>query len=223
MNSGEESFQASPFEPLMRHFRKVRECIDLVRPMFEATRDGDHDRLDELKEQVFKVEHEADRIKDEIRQTIPRNFFLPVFRGDLLGYLKLQDDMADEVEDLGILLTIKRLPMPQKLVDQVFGLVDTVLRACDKVTEMNKHLRELVKRGFRAEEANGVFEMIRAVEKAEWEADKAQYELSKSLFAMEDEIKTTDLILWWRIALELGRLANHAENLADRLRRMLSQ
>ncbi len=50
-----------------------------------------------------------------------------------------------------------------------------------------------------------------------------QYGVSKSLFAMEDEIKTTDLMLWWRVFLELGALANSAEKTADRLRRMLSQ
>ena len=223
MTSIEEMFQTSPFDPLMHHLEKVREAVMLIRPMFDAARDADYVRLEELIQQVFTREHEADTIKDEIRQTIPRSFFLPVYRGDLLGYLKLQDDMADEVEDLAILLTIKQLKMPPKLVDEVFAYLDTVLHTCDMAFEMNEHIRELVKRGFRAEEANGVFKMIRAVEKAEWEADKAQYALSKSLFAMEDEIKTTDLILWWRIFLELGRLANHAENTADRLRRMLSQ
>ncbi len=223
MASIEELFEVSPFEPLMYHFQTVRAGTALVRPMFEAVRDADYSKLEDLVQQTFKTEHEADVIKDEIRQTIPRNFFLPVYRGDLLGYLKLQDDMADEVEDLAILLTIKQLKLPAKLVDEVFAYVDLALHVCYRVDKMNEQLRELVKHGFRADVANGVFEMIRAVEKAEWEADKAQYALSKSLFAMEDEIKTTDLILWWRVFLELGRLANHAENLADRLRRMLSQ
>jgi hypothetical protein len=223
MTSIEEMFQASPFEPLLHHMKKVRECGALVRPMFEAVRDEAYDRLHELINRVFKTEHEADIIKDEIRQVIPRSFFLPVYRGDLLGYLKLQDDMADSVEDLAILLTIKKLKMPEKLADEIIAYVDTALRACDKAYETNQHLRDLVAEGFRADRAAGVMEMIRAVERAEWEADKAQYALSQSLFALEDEIKPTDLMLWWRVFLELGQMANHAEKTADRLRRMLSQ
>jgi len=219
----EEMFQISPFEPLLHHFEKVRECVMLIRPMMEATRDADADKLNELTQQVFLREHEADTIKDEIRQNIPRTFFLPVYRGDLLGYLKLQDNMADEAEDLAILLTIKQLSIPPALVDEVFAYVDTVLQVCDRAREMNEHLVDLVKQGFHAEAAGHVLEMVRVVEKAEWEADKSQYALSKSLFALEDELKPSDLILWWRIFLELGQLANHAENLADRLRRMLSQ
>lgn len=218
-----ELFQQSPFDPLLHHLKKVRESVTLVRPMLEAVRDGQYDLLAELTKKVFRTEHEADMIKDEIRQAIPRTFFLPVYRGDLLAYLKLQDDMADSVEDVAILLTIKQLSLPPALVPQVFSYLETVLQACDKNHEMNERLPELVARGFLAEHAPGLLEQIRSVETAEWEADKAQYELSKALFAMEDDMKPSDLMLWWRVFLELGQLANHAEKMADRLRRMLSQ
>lgn len=223
MSKIEELFNASPFEPLLYHLQKVKACVNLVRPMLEAVRGGDYGELDRLTERVFKTEHEADIIKDEIRQTIPRSFFLPVYRGDLLGYLKLLDNMADSAEDIAFLLTLKRLKLPDKIATELFAFVDTVLIVCEKAYAMNEQIRDLVARGFHADQANAVFEMIRTVEKAEWEADKAQYALSKSLFAMEDDLKATDVMLWWRVFLELGQLANHAEKTADRLRRMLSQ
>ena len=112
-------FQESPFEPLLHHYDKVHHCVDLIRPMLEAVRTEDYDRLEQLVEEVFHTEHEADLIKDQIRQEIPRNFFLPVYRGDLLGYLKLQDDVADAVEDMAYLLTMKRLKLPPELADGV--------------------------------------------------------------------------------------------------------
>ncbi|MCG8408301.1 MAG: TIGR00153 family protein [Phycisphaerales bacterium] len=218
-----ELFNTSPFEPLLHHLQKVKECVNLVRPMLEAVHSEAYDKLESLTDQVFKSEHDADIIKDEIRQEIPRSFFLPVYRGDLLSYLKLQDDMADSVEDVAFLLTMKKLKLPEKLSDELFAYADTVLKVCEKCYQMNEHIRDLVAKGFHADQANGVFEMIKAVEKAEWEADKAQYGLSKSLFAMEEELKATDIVLWWRVFLELGQLANAAEKTADRLRRMLSQ
>ena len=219
----DELFQQSPFEPLLHHLKKVRECVTLVRPMFEAVRDQNGERLEELVKRVFKTENEDANIKDEIRQVIPRSLFLPVYRGDLLGYLKLQDDMADAVEDIAILLTIKKLTMPSVLEPRVFKYIETIMQVCDKNHEMNERLPELVARGFAADQATGLLELVRSVELAEWEADKAQYVLSKELFAIEDELKPSDLMLWWRVFLELGQLANHAEKMADRLRRMLSQ
>ena len=58
-------------------------------------------------------------------------------------------------------------------------------------------------------------------EHAEWEADKAQFRLVQKLFAMDDRLKATDIFLWSNVFKELGRLANHAEKTADRLRRMM--
>ena len=131
--------------------------------------------------------------------------------------------MADAVEDIAILLTIKKLTMPSVLEPRVFKYIETIMQVCDKNHEMNERLPELVARGFAADQATGLLELVRSVELAEWEADKAQYVLSKELFAIEDELKPSDLMLWWRVFLELGQLANHAEKMADRLRRMLSQ
>ena len=102
------------------------------------------ERLQELAKKIFKAEHEADVIKDEIRRSIPKRFFLPVYRGDLLGYLKLQDDMADTVEDLAVLLTLKNIALPSALHDEVFAFVDKVLEVCRKTKEIAEFLPTLV-------------------------------------------------------------------------------
>ena len=218
-----ELFRQSPFEPLRLHMDKVMECVSYVKPMFERARDQDYDGLDKLVRTVFKQEHKADIIKDEIRQTIPKSFFLPVYRGDLLGYLALQDDMADSVEDVGVLLTIKRLVMPPQLVAQVFEYLDKILWAANKAYDVSKQLTVLVEKGFNGEEVERVLEMVATTERAEWEADRKQYELSQALFALEDELKPTDILLWFRVFAVLGELANHAEKAADRVRRMLAK
>lgn len=215
-------FRESPFEPLRYHMKKVMECVSFVRPMFEAVRDQKYETLRELTEKVFKVEHKADIIKDDIRRTIPKRFFLPVYRGDLLGYLKLQDDMADSAEDLAVLLTIKELVLPEPLVDHTFEYVAKVEEVCRQTREVADFLPTLVEGDMVGEEADRALSMIAAVEKGEWEADRLQYRLSQKLFALEDKIKATDILLWFRIFGELGQLANFAEKTGDRLRRMLS-
>ena len=215
-------FRESPFEPLRFHMKTVVECVAFVRPMFEAVRDGRHEALEELTKKVFKVEHQADLIKDDIRRTIPQRFFLPVYRGDLLGYVKLQDDMADAVEDIAVLLTIKQLALPSTLVGATFDYLDKVLDVCDQTSTLADYLPTLVEGDMVGTEAEQALEMVAAVEKAEWEADRLQYKLSQALFALEDEMKPTDIFLWFRIFGELGQLANFAEKTGDRLRRMLS-
>ena len=215
-------FRESPFEPLRYHMKTVMNCVAYVQPMFEAVRDKRYDALRELVNKVFKTEHLADIIKDDIRQTIPKRFFLPVYRGDLLGYLKLQDDMADSIEDIAVLLTIKNITLPDTLREPTFIYIEKVKDVCQQMCEIGNHLPKLVKSDMAGKEAETVLEMIAAVEKAEWETDRLQYALSQKLFALEDEIKATDILLWFRIFGELGQLANFAEKTGDRLRRMLS-
>ena len=218
----ENLFQKSPFEPMRHHMAAVMECVVLVKPMFEACMESDPGRLKEIAERVFKVEHEADQIKDEIRQVIPTRFVLPVYRGDLLGYLKLQDDMADAVEDVAALLTLKNLTIPSGLVDPMFALVDKVVEVCEKMRTLADYLPTLVEGEMVGPNAERALTMIKDVSRAEWEADRTSYKLCQKLFSLEDEMKTSDLMLLFRVFGELGRLADHAENCGDRLRRMLS-
>ncbi len=222
MPSIKDLFRESPFEPLRHHMKTVMECVAFVRPMFEAVRDRRYDELQELANKVFKAEHEADVIKDDIRQTIPKRFFLPVYRGDLLGYLKLQDDMADSAEDIAVLLTIKNLLLLEPLVDPTFEYVDKVNDVCRQTRAITDYFPTLVEGDMVGDEAEQALSMVAAVEKAEWEADRLQYAVSQKLFALEEEMKATDILLWFRIYGELGQLANFAEKTGDRLRRMLS-
>lgn len=215
-------FKMSPFEPLREHLAEVMKCVAKVRPMFEAVQQGKYEELESLANEVFKAEHQADVVKSEIRGTIPRTFFLPVYRGDLLAYLKLQDNIADAAEDLAVLLTIKRLDWPVPLEDAIFEYVDKVLCVCDKTKAMSDHLPTLVEQDLGDAAAKKTLEMVRAIEHAEWEADRINYGLAKALFAEEDNMKATDIFLWSRVFGKLGKLANEAENIGDRLRRMLA-
>ena len=215
-------FKDSPFEPLRFHMKSVMECVVFVRPMFEAVRDVQFDVLQDLAKKVFKAEHRADIIKDDIRGTIPKRFFLPVYRGDLLGYVKLQDDMADSVEDLAVLLTIKQLPLPKVLVELTFEYVAKVEQVCQESYELSEYLPTLVEGDMIGTEAENALRMVADIEKREWESDRLQYTLSQDLFALEDDLRATDIFLWFRIFGELGQLANFAEKTADRVRRMLS-
>lgn len=198
------------------------DCVAFVRPMFDAVRERNYDQLQELARKVFKAEHKADIIKDEIRQSIPKRFFLPIYRGDLLGYLKLQDDMADSVEDLAVLLTLKKLTLLEPLIEPVYEYLGKVLDVCRQTQSIADYLPTLVEGDMAGEEAEQALKMVADVEQAEWEADRLQYTLSQKLFTLEDEMKATDIFLWSRVFGELGQLANFAEKSGDRIRRMLS-
>ncbi len=214
--------EQSPFEPLAEHMRHVRTCVDLVLPMFDCVRAGDYERLTQLTDEVFKAEHEADKVKAEIRRTIPKTFALPIFRGDLLAFVHVQDDLADTAEDLAVQLTIKKLQLPEKLADDVLAYVRQVLKVSEKLYEALAPLPDMNEADFSGPRGEQVMTLIGQAEHEEWVADKHQYKLAQRLFSLEDELKPTDIFLWSAIFQNLGALANHADKTAERLRRMLA-
>ncbi|MGB1884023.1 MAG: DUF47 family protein, partial [Gammaproteobacteria bacterium] len=77
-------FGRSPFIPLQIHMEKVGNCVDRIPDILTAYRAGDERAVRELSDSISKLEHEADLIKHDIRDNLPRSFFLPVARNDLL-------------------------------------------------------------------------------------------------------------------------------------------
>ena len=216
-------FEESPFGPLDEHMRKVKDCVALVEPMFQRVQAKDWEGLEKITHQVFKDEHEADKIKTEIRRTIPKMFSLPVFRGDLLAFVHVQDDLADTAEDLAVQLTIKKLAMPPALADEVLAYVRQVMKVCEKLYDALALLKDMAEPDFAGPRGEQIMALVGEAEHEEWVADKLQFELAQQLFALDDELKPTDIFLWSAIFQNLGALANHADKTAERLRRMLAR
>ncbi len=216
-------FTKSPFEPLYEHRAKVRECVDMLKPLFQAALSGNTGEQERISAAIIKSEHEADIIKTKIRQILPKGIFLPVNREDLLRYLKIQDDIADGVEDVMVLLNMKELSAPLALAEEIIRFIDCVLHVCDLAEEATDHLKSLVETGFRGEGIQEVITLVDKTELAERKADNASLALAKTLFMVEDEMKATDVFLWFRIFDMVGDIADHANKTGEWLRNMVTR
>ncbi|MGB2765146.1 MAG: TIGR00153 family protein [Candidatus Aminicenantaceae bacterium] len=214
-------FGKSPFEPLYQHMLKVKECVDLVRPLMDALLKKDEKKVKEIAKRVFKAEHEADLVKKDIRNHLPKSLFLPVARGDLLRFLKEQDNIADSAEDLAVLLILRKTLVPEELKDEIKDFVDKVIDTYEMAMAVSSEIKILAETSFGGVEAHKVMELIEQLKVKEWEADKAQMEAAKKLFTIEKELDPIDVMMWMSIFKELGTLANHAENAGDQMRMML--
>jgi predicted phosphate transport protein (TIGR00153 family) len=214
-------FGKSPFEPLYQHMCKVKKCVDLIKPLMQAFFDEDFEKVTEITKKIFKAEHEADLMKKEIRINLPKGIFLPVARGDILRFLKEQDNIADATEDLAVLLAMRRMKVPTELKEELHNLVDDVIEAFDLTMKVSSEIKILAETSFGGAEAHKVMEMIEKIKIKEWEADKAQMRAAQKMFSLEDQLDPVSVMMWMNIFRELGNLANHAENTGDQLRIML--
>lgn len=214
-------FAKSPFGALKEHMAKSSECVDLVRPMFEALLDGDEEKLGSIAKNISKIEHRADEIKNEIRDSLPRSIFLPVDRADLLSVLSQQDSIPDTVEDIAFLLTVRRTHVPLSWREPLLQYVDRCVDTFRATNGVFASLDNLLEAGLAGPEAQEVVSKIDAIGQLEWEADKAQFDMLRIMFDMEDDLKPVDVYWWSKIFRELGDVANYSEKTVDRIRLML--
>ncbi|TEU06409.1 MAG: TIGR00153 family protein [Candidatus Aminicenantes bacterium] len=214
-------FGKSPFEPLHQHMLKVKACVGLVRPLMDAFLKGEQEKVKDVARKIFKAEHDADMVKKEIRSRLPKSILLPVARGDILRFLKEQDNIADSAEDLAALLILRKTTVPEELKEKLKNFVDKVLETYEAAMTVSSEIKLLAETSFGGEEAHKVMELIEQLKVKEWEADKAQMNVAKKMFSIEKKLDPVSVMMWMHIFRELGTLANHAENAGDQMRLML--
>lgn len=218
-----ELFGRSPFGPLVRHTHKVHETVAQVRPIIEAFLRQDYEAVSGIYERISDLEHEADEIKREIRNHLPKSLLLPVDRGDMLKYLKEQDAIADTAEDIAVLLTIRETKVPEALHGEVLDFTDQVISVSEKLVEAAQEMENLYEASFGGREADRVVEFVEEVNHGEYVADKIQTKVSRQVYELESEIDPVSVYFIMKLFRLLGAIANHAENTGDSLRMMLTR
>ncbi len=217
-------FGRSPFQALSHHMSKCVETAGKLPELIAAFKAGEHVRVKEIAKEIMALEHEADEIKNELRDNLPRSLFMPVDRRDFRRLLSAQDEIADRVEDLAVVATLKPgLAVPPALVDELDRVVGHVIDCINQAHKIGDELDELLEAGFGGPEAVKVFAMIQKVSEIEHEADKRQYKFSQALVSIADDMKPVDLILWTEFIRNLGRIANAAERYSKELRSILAR
>jgi predicted phosphate transport protein (TIGR00153 family) len=217
-------FGRSPFGPLQAHMGKVAECVQAATNTFEAMKTGQWDQVEQGAAAVSKLEHEADLLKNDIRNHIPRSLFMPVDRSDLLEILGVQDSIADRAEDMAILLTFRpKWPLPQEIAATFEAFHQRNLEAFEAVRLILGELDELLESSFGGNEAEKVKLMVDDVALKEHEVDVLQRELLKGVLAHEDAFTKGEFHLWMKLIEGFAALSNLSEKLAYRIRMTLER
>ena len=216
-------FSKSPFKPLGSHMDKVRACVDQIDPLFKELEKGDYEEVAQISELIVKLEHEADMIKDDIRTHMRQTVFLPVDKKDFMHLLSAQDDIADAVEDLAVLLRIKNLDTPDKIKAPLADLVEHVIKTANEGCNLILELEALLESSFGGAEAEKVEKATKDLGTLEWEADRKQFQLAQQLFSLGSQIDASDLLLWNEVIKKLGAVADKTEQIGKTLRIFLSQ
>ncbi len=214
-------FGQSPIVPLQAHMQKVTQCVEKVKQMFEALRKGDQAAIEKLAEETSALELEADEIKHDIQTHLPKRMFMAIDRSRILDILSVQDNLADKAENIGVLMTLKAMKLPDWLAGDFNAFLNKNIEAFEGARGIINQLDELMETGFGGDEAERVLRMVEQVAHMEHEVDVIQRQMLKSLFVNEEGLTTGDFFLWTKLFKQVGDLSNLSERLANRVRRTL--
>ncbi len=211
-------FGRSPFAPLKSHMDKVSTCVQSLTQLFNALLAGDYEQVEKIAASISETEHLADVTKNDIRSHLPKSLFLPIERGQLLEVLRIQDDIADQAEDVAVLATLKRLELPQPLKQPFLDFLAKNIETFEGAHRIIKELHDLLESSFGGIEAEKVRHMVDEVAYREHQVDVLQRQLLKLLFSQESALSYGSFHLWLKIFEAIADISNLSEKLAYRMR-----
>ncbi|MGY4877460.1 TIGR00153 family protein [Vreelandella aquamarina] len=210
-------FGRSPFQPLLAHIVKSHECAELLLPFFEATLDGNWEEAARLREDVTRLEHDADVLKTELRLNLPSTMFLPVSRSDLLDLISVQDKIANKVRDITGIMLGRKMCVPDALAENMRLYMRTSVACVAQARQALEELKELLESGFGRNVSDVMQNMIRELHTLENQADSQQIAIRRLLFELETELPPIDVIFLYQIIDWVGELSDRAERVGSRL------
>ncbi|WP_027389680.1 DUF47 domain-containing protein [Chrysiogenes arsenatis] len=211
-----------PSSFIAQHMRAVKECIDCLDPAIEHWLNEDFAQLKLVAKKVMKFENDADRIKTTSETSFPSSFFLNIKRSNYFELIRSQDSIADQVEDLMFILTVRQTVLHSGLrvsFDALYGRVRDILQL---TFGMSDDVQSLFESGFSEIHKASLRESIAAIEFQEWECDKRLYKFAQQLYALENEISPVTIYMLAEITKKLGSIANSAEQTAKNLSLILA-
>ncbi|MCK5812654.1 MAG: TIGR00153 family protein [Cocleimonas sp.] len=216
-------FGRSPISPLQGHMYCVYKSIQNLCTLFEGVVEINQDKITTASEALVKGEHEADILKKELRNNLPKGMFMPIDRRDLLDVLLMQDQIANQGKSIARLITGRKMTLPAEMQTLFLEFVDksvvTVRWALDVINELD----ELLESGFRGREVDHVESMLTKLGAIETEVDGIQNKLKGILYELEDDLRATDVMFTYRLIDWVGRVADNAEKVGSRLQLMLAR
>ena len=217
-------FAKSPFKPLIKHADVVLETVETLERALQAWHEGNYEEMERLAVEVDRLEDVADRIKEEIRDSLSSKLMMAVAREDVLIYLHMQDKVADAAEDTAKWLLIKR---PGEVSPEIKALILEMgresIKAAKLVYEAIVQMDRVIESGFSEGEIEREYGIIREIEAVENKIDGLDTKLMQLVFENADKMNWAEGFYILNIARTLSNISDKAKDSAERIRLMMNK
>lgn len=220
-------FSRSPLIDFKLHAEKCEECskhlddvIDLVTTLWNEGADQKEimKSLEKAAKKLSKLEFDADKIKNEIRNRVPKKILLPLDKYSLLEMLSLQDSIADKAEQIATFLSLRPLKdLGKKGAELFLDYYKKNQQATTLLFETVKQFQTLLEASFGGVEAVYLKDQIFQISHVKYQADKLQYKLRKEMYKKGEKFTPPDFHMWVKIVNAIGGLSHLCEKLGNKI------
>ena len=192
---------------LIAHSQKVQLAVHSLKGATEAWQRGDRDDLEHHVEVLSNLEKEADTLRRSVTRELAHSD-LEHAQSDLFRRLvHVTDDVADTAKRAGrFLLIIKDLLLPPDIKADIVKMASLSQAAMADLAEAIHCLSEPPER--RIEYATHISELEETIDDIEFEVQRKAAKL---------QVDTWSTIIFWRLVLTTGRIADSIEDASDEL------
>lgn len=192
---------------LIAHSQKVALAVHALKSAVEAWQQGDREELTRFVDDISGLEREADGLRRSVAREISRSK-VSYNKKELFRRLVHQvDDVADTARRAGrFLVIIQDLLLPPELKSDIVKMASLDQAAMSRLEEAIHCLAEPSEQ--RMEHMAQISELEESVDDLEF---KVQQEATKLT------VDTWSAIMFWRLVLTVGAIADYIEDAADEL------
>ena len=207
----------SPLGPIQAHMEKSKDCAEELITFFEAVIQDNWDKASLSRDKIVILEKEADVLKAETRNLLPKGLFLSIQREDLLNLIGLADEIPNTVKDISGLVIGRHMTIPKPirsafkdLVKEAVSIVNTAATGIDQLSEVSRL-------AFGSKASNKLDKIISQLDSLEDNNDDAEITVRRKLFELEKDLPPVDVMFLYDVINKLGELADRAEQVGHRI------
>ncbi|MCD6102739.1 MAG: DUF47 family protein [Thermotogaceae bacterium] len=210
----------SPIELLREHAQTTKKASEFILPTLEAFLSENAETLSTISKRVDQLERNADDLKVQIRESYSKLKFVYFDRVDVLTILQQEDAVIDAIDDFAkyVMLNTLENPLDKELANLLFQLAREASQAIDVMFKSVEGLILVVESSFSPKSLQDEEKEALEVEDLEASTDKTSIEIGKRLFSMKNSFHPVDLFFLEKVVRLLARIADHAENVVERIR-----
>ena len=216
-------FAESPFVGLQKHMEIDNLASEALESFIKSAVESDWRTARKYRETIVELEHQADEIKNNIRNHLPKSLLMSVSRQDVLDLVFTMDGIPNASKDISGVMIGRKMVIPEQMSKQFTDCVNSAIRATHQACDAIKKVNEMQRSGFGGKNSNQLHHLVAEIEQLEQENDELEISLRNELFKIEQDLPPVDVIFLYDIINKIGILADISQSLGHILIRLVAK